>query len=211
MKSRPELGVRLAHPNQLHDYFIEAEPCGGVFLPGYDEVPAGAEVVVSIRFPQDQFKFLGKVLWRRTQRGGGGRGLVRGVGIMFNPDQAEAVTRMLAHASEPRVSVSKRQSRRLPLSIKVRYNSRFSLNKDLVRDLSLGGLRVLSAKPPAVGSQVVIYLTPPRAFTAIRIVGEVVWRQLGETPSFGVKFTETSPKDKRRIARLLWDLDGSET
>ncbi|MCC6809488.1 MAG: PilZ domain-containing protein [Deltaproteobacteria bacterium] len=203
-----ELELRLNHPNQLHDYFVEVDPCGGIFVPGYDQVSAGAQVVVLIRFATETYKLRGKVMWRRTRRGGAGRGgLEKGVGVAFAADQSDAVRRMLSFASEPRVQMSKRQSRRLPIALKIRYNSMFSLARDMLRDLSLGGLRVMSDKPPPIGKQLVIYLRPPRALTALRLGGEVVWRDNGPPGSFGVRFTDTSPKDKKRLVQLMWKLE----
>jgi Tfp pilus assembly protein PilZ len=201
----PELVLRLQHPNQLHDYFVEMDPCGGIFVPGSEGVHAGEHVEVKVQLSHQTYQLRGKVMWRRTRRGGHGRqGLEKGVGVAFATDESETVRKMLAFAAEPRVSMSKRQSRRVPLTLKIRYNSLFSLARDVIHDLSLGGLRITSRHPPAVGKHIVIYLRPPRALTALRLGAEVVWRDTG---AFGVRFTDTSPKDKRRLSQLLWKLE----
>lgn len=183
------------------------EPCGGIFVPGYETVHAGQLVEVTVRVAHDSYTLRGKVMWRRTRRGGRGKagGLEKGVGVGFANDQSEVVRRLLSFAHEPRVSLTKRQSRRVAVSLRIRYSSLFSLARDLLHDLSLGGLRVSSQNPPPVGKRVVIFLRPPRAFTSLRLAGEVVWREAG---SFGVRFTDTSPKDKKRLVQLLWKLEG---
>lgn len=201
-----ELALRLQHPNQLHDYFVDMDPCGGMFVPGYD-VAAGERVEVKVQLAHEIYHLRGKVMWRRTRRGGHGRGLEKGVGVAFAEDQSDAVRRMLSFAAEPRVSMSKRQSKRVPITMKIRYNSLFSLARDVLFDMSLGGLRITSANPPTVGKHIVIFLRPPRALTALRLGAEVVWRNTTPPASFGVRFTDMSPKDKRRLSQLLWKLD----
>jgi Tfp pilus assembly protein PilZ len=209
MSATFDLELRLQHANQLHDYFVEVDPCGGIFVPGYDQVPAGAAVVVTVQFATEAYKLRGKVMWRRTRRGGHGKaGLERGVGVAFAADQSDAVRRMLSFAAEPRVQMSKRQSRRLSVTLKIRYNSLFTLARDVIHDVSLGGLRIMSDAPPPLGKQLVILLRPPRALSALRLGAEVVWRDVGPPGSFGVRFTDTSPKDKKRLVQLLWRLEG---
>jgi PilZ domain len=200
-----ELVLTLEQPEQLSEHILRESGQEALFVPGYDEVPAGADVSVLVKFPGDEFRLLGRVTWRRTQRGGRSKqGLQRGVGITWAESQAEAVQRLYAYAEAPKLNISRRESKRMTPTVgtvRLRYGSLFSLARDFLRDVSLGGLRIVSDAPPgSVGDSVTMYLRPPRALTPIKLDAEIVWITKTE---FGVRFTRTSSKDKRRLSKLI--------
>ena len=196
------LTLRLAHPSLLRDHILRESGAEALFVPGYADVPAGAPVDVTVQFPAEAFKLRGRVLWRRTRRGGAKASLQTGVGVAWLESQKEAVKRLYAYADAPKVSISRREAKRTSsTSIRVSFGSFFSLQRDYVHDLSLGGLRIASQRPPArVGEKVTLYLRTPRALTAIKLTAEVVWIHLEE---FGVRFLEPSPKDRHRLSLLI--------
>ena len=56
----------------------------------------------------------------------------------------------------------------------------------------------------SVGEVVTIRLRPPRAILPLKLEAVVVWSEAGgHEPGFGVRFTKTTPRDKRRLQRLL--------
>lgn len=204
------LTLKLSRGAQLPDVYFEHVPCGGVFVAGSSELPIGAIVTVTIEFPLDSFRLRGKVAWRRL-RPGHRKGLEAGIGVAFLPDQAVAVKRLLGYAQHNPEHLTIRLDRRVPMKLKVRYDSFLSLARDFVQDGSLGGLRISSPTPPPVGQPVVLYLRPPRTLTPLRLVGQVVWRKSeGEDPCFGVRFTGTSLRDRKRVERLFLRASGEQ-
>jgi type IV pilus assembly protein PilZ len=89
---------------------------------------------------------------------------------------------------------NKRQHARVPVSLKVSYPSRGDLQKDLVTDLSPGGLFIRTSKPLAIGTDVDLEVTIAALDPPINVRGRVVWlRQQGdksaEKEGMGIQFT----------------------
>ena len=82
----------------------------------------------------------------------------------------------------------KRQHLRIPVSLKVAYRSRDALQKDLVTDLSPGGLFVRTSKPLAIGTDVELEVSIDDQDPPIHIRGKVIWLR-GEDQGMGIQFT----------------------
>jgi uncharacterized protein (TIGR02266 family) len=84
----------------------------------------------------------------------------------------------------------KRQHNRIPVSLKVAYGSRDDLRKDLVTDLSPGGLFVRTSKPLPIGTEIDLEVTIAEADLPMHIRGKVVWlRQKHGPEGMGIQFT----------------------
>jgi uncharacterized protein (TIGR02266 family) len=87
----------------------------------------------------------------------------------------------------------KRQHLRIPVTLAVSYRSRDALQKDLVTDLSPGGLFVRTARPLAIGTEVELEVQIAGADGAedpIRVRGKVVWLRDKQGPEgMGIQFT----------------------
>ena len=191
----PKLRLVLSHPDQWRAVFFEHLPAGGVFVPAQKGLTIGTKVEVEIDVLSDVFRLHGKVVWRRLQRG---RGLSEGVGIAFSPNEQHAVERLSAYFA--RRSASARESRRVPLELKIHYNTLFSAARDAATDVSEGGMRVRSAAPPQVGHPVVLVVWPKRSLRPLRLTGQVVWRS-GE--AYGVRFTGSVHSARGRVGALV--------
>jgi uncharacterized protein (TIGR02266 family) len=83
----------------------------------------------------------------------------------------------------------KRQHLRIPVALRVSYLSRGDLARDLVNDLSDGGLYVCTRKPLPIGTEVDLQVEiaddPP-----MHVRGKVVWlRNRGPHEGMGIQFT----------------------
>jgi Tfp pilus assembly protein PilZ len=191
----PHVRLLLTRPEEWRAAYFEHAPAGGVFVPARKELTIGTRVDVEIDVLTDIFHLEGKVVWRRLQRG---RGLREGVGVAFLPNEKGALARLLAHF-EHRYTPP-RESRRVPLELKIHYNTFFSLARDAATDLSEGGMRVQSSAPPPVGHPVVLVVWPPRSFRPLRLTGQVVWRSQDE---YGVRFTGSAARERARLEALV--------
>ena len=84
----------------------------------------------------------------------------------------------------------RRQHPRVPVALKVAYRSKGDLQKDLVTDLSPGGLFVRTSKPLAIGTEVDLEVTLEDADMPMHVRGKVVWlRQRHGPEGMGIQFT----------------------
>ena len=84
----------------------------------------------------------------------------------------------------------RRQHSRLPVNLKVAYRSKGDLQKDLVTDLSPGGLFVLTSKPLPIGTDVDLEVSLEESDSPIHIRGKVIWlRQRHGPEGMGIQFT----------------------
>ncbi len=86
--------------------------------------------------------------------------------------------------------MDKRQHSRTPVSLSVRYLSRGDLSRDIVNDLSPGGLFVRTSKPLDIGTDVDLEVILPDE-TPMHVRGKVVWLRQSpdQRPGMGIQFT----------------------
>lgn len=89
------------------------------------------------------------------------------------------------------MSENKRLHARIPVSLQVSYLSKGDLQKDLVTNLSPGGLFVRTSKPLDPGTEVDLEVLIAHEETPIHVRGKVVWlRADPRQPSgMGIEFT----------------------
>ncbi len=85
----------------------------------------------------------------------------------------------------------RRKDNRVPVSLKVSYLNRGELQKDLVTDLSPGGLFVRTSKPLAIGTEVDLEVYVTDEDLPLHVRGRVVWLRSVKTPheGMGIQFT----------------------
>ena len=85
----------------------------------------------------------------------------------------------------------KRQHPRFPVALQVSYLSKGDLQKDLVVNLSPGGLFVRTSKPLDIGTDVDLEVLIADEETPIHVRGKVVWLrpEPGQQPGMGIHFT----------------------
>jgi uncharacterized protein (TIGR02266 family) len=85
----------------------------------------------------------------------------------------------------------KREHQRIPVAMKVSYLSRGDLQKDLVTDLSPGGLFIRTSRPLAIGTDVDLEVAIGEEDLPITVRGRVVWLRdkSGPQEGMGIQFT----------------------
>lgn len=85
----------------------------------------------------------------------------------------------------------KRQHSRVPVSLKVSYPSKGDLQRDLVTDLSPGGLFIRTSKPLEIGTEVDLEVSISPTDPQISVRGKVVWLRDAQSPQegMGIQFT----------------------
>ena len=83
----------------------------------------------------------------------------------------------------------KRAHIRIPVSLKVSYRSKGDLQKDLVTDLSPGGLFVRTSKPLPIGTEVDLEVTIADEDPPIHVRGKVIWLRQKAIEGMGIQFT----------------------
>lgn len=71
------------------------------------------------------------------------------------------------------------------------------------KNLSAGGVFILSEFPLEEETQVSLELFLPLADEPLKVQGEVVWRQRQDPAGFAVKFTKISERDRSLIRQCL--------
>ena len=80
----------------------------------------------------------------------------------------------------------KRAHMRMPVSLKVTYLSRGDLQKDLVIDLSPGGLFVRTSKPLPIGTEVELEVVVADEDPPLHVRGKVIWLRSKKGPHEGM-------------------------
>jgi type IV pilus assembly protein PilZ len=94
--------------------------------------------------------------------------------------------------------MERRQSPRVPVTLELSYFSEGQLARDLVTDLSEGGLFVRTRRPLPIGTEVELQLELPAGVT--RAKGRVVWLR-GADDGMGIAFVGDLPETIRRLLR----------
>jgi uncharacterized protein (TIGR02266 family) len=89
------------------------------------------------------------------------------------------------------MSDEKRAHPRIPVALKVSYPSRGDLQRDLVTDLSPGGLFIRTSKPLPIGTDVDLEVQVDAEDPPITVRGKVIWLRSARGPheGMGIIFT----------------------
>jgi len=100
-----------------------------------------------------------------------------------------------------------RRDKRCPVKLMVTYPNAKEFQSDYTKNISRGGLFVMTTSPPAMGTKVAINLHLPALAEPINIIGEVVHTQTsgedGEAPGVGLKFIDMEPISRGTLASYL--------
>lgn len=113
--------------------------------------------------------------------------------------------------AEERAKIERRDAPRAPIRTEIRiyYPDLRSLADEICRDISVGGMFVEAAAPPAVGTEIRFDLfLPTKKPQVVRGEGVVAWSRLPDAPprqtgGFGVKFVKLDPVFRQLIFRVV--------
>ena len=100
-----------------------------------------------------------------------------------------------------------RGSVRVPVRLRVAFESEGELKRCLLTNLSRGGVFVNTAAPPPIGTQLVLRIALAYEGREVEVPGEVVSHGVGRSfdthrPGMGVKFLDPSPEALTLLDRL---------
>ncbi len=99
-----------------------------------------------------------------------------------------------------------RQHERLPLLIRVSYESAGAMRSDYAQNISKGGLFVATDEPFEVGQSVVLNLVSPGARSGVAVPCEVRWVGARGAPAvqgIGVRFDLDDPVTRSRVEQMV--------
>jgi uncharacterized protein (TIGR02266 family) len=106
-------------------------------------------------------------------------------------------------------SSERRQARRVPVQIQIQYKTVEGFFQDYIRNLSLGGIFIETAKPLPMNTKLRVEFCLPEMTDPITADGVVVHTlRVGENknPSvsgMGIRFSELEPSSKRMLESYL--------
>jgi hypothetical protein len=98
--------------------------------------------------------------------------------------------------------MEQRRHRRLPTSVRVFTRGGPSPFPESAKDISFGGVRVVTQLPSPVGSQSVFSLHLPHDRAPLDLKGQVIWAKDG---AMGVSFDQGEPRLSTFVDRLERD------
>jgi len=110
--------------------------------------------------------------------------------------------------------VSLQRHKRCSISLKVQYRSFDDFKVNYTRNVSRGGMFLLTKASYNVGDTITLHLFVPDFLEAVKIVGEVVHRQYDENDDsktgIGIKFIEIEADSKEMLVDYLSMLESTE-
>lgn len=93
---------------------------------------------------------------------------------------------------------------RAPLRLMVRVRPEGGISRSYnSKNLSAGGIFLLSDEPLEEETQVVLELYLPKTDKPIKLKGEVVWKQRQDPSGFAVKFVDVSDAERSMLKALI--------
>jgi uncharacterized protein (TIGR02266 family) len=101
----------------------------------------------------------------------------------------------------------KRQSKRVPLKLKVDYHYEGNFLYEYATDISHNGIFIESKDPLPIGTQVTLQFSVPEQKKPMELSGTVMWVNSKDAntknPGMGVQFNTISDLDKDTITSLI--------
>jgi Tfp pilus assembly protein PilZ len=198
------LKVRFRGQRDFAEAYNQDLPNGGFFCPTTTELTVGEEVIVEVNSEELPNKILlrGKVKWWRPALP---RLRVRaGALVAFEADEKDKQEFLLKvmggqASAEP---LRKRKHTRIPIEVPVRYRLEGSsdFTDSGLREISVGGALLRTEKPLALGTEVIMEVTPPGGVSPMAIAGKVAYHAGSDA---GIKFLYRDGGGSRRLRELI--------
>jgi type IV pilus assembly protein PilZ len=185
-------------------------PGGGLFVPTTEAFEIDEEIALELSFPRitEGLLICGKVKWRRFPTKWR-TALPAGIGVSFGSTERSRVEFLIDFCKGALDSLRK-PGRRVPVDFRSKILSNGKCLVGRTRDLSRGGAFILTDTPMKKNTAVELDLFIDEASGPERFSGSVVWcRAQGKDPGVGVKFDFGSAIRRRRISRLVGEVEDS--
>jgi type IV pilus assembly protein PilZ len=198
------LTVYHARREEFVERFLADLPGGGAFVPTAERFEVGEPVAITFQFPEipDGLIVQGSVAWRRTPVPWRSV-MLPGIGVAFGSGQRSRVEFLMdfcrGHLAELR-----KPGRRIPTQLRADFVTGGVRFEGRVRDISHGGVFVLTPTPLNAGAVIDLDLFVRPEDPPERLSGRVAWsRAEGDEPGMGVHFDFQSAARKRRFAAYV--------
>lgn len=198
------LRVRCRNLEEFEEHYLPDVPtAGGVFCPTTTELLPGTAVVVEMACDGLPNKVLirGKVTaWRPALP----RMRVRaGATVAFDAEETGKRDFVLETLRGERPASRRRKHTRIPVGIpcRVRISTGLDLMEGVLREISVSGGLVHGPLQPAIGTDVVLEITPPGSEAPFDLSGRVVYHA-GDNQT-GVRFIYREGGGSRRLRELV--------
>ena len=193
-----------ARREEFLERYLADLPGGGVFVPTAERFEIDQRVTVSFQFPEipDGLSVGGRIAWQRSPVPWRSV-MLPGVGVAFGTEQRSRVEFLLDFCRGYLTDMRK-PGRRIPTRLRADIVSTGGRIEARVRDISHGGVFVLTQSPfsPGVPIELELFVRPEDP--PERLSGRVAWsRHDGEEPGMGVQFDFSSTSRKRRFASYV--------
>lgn len=198
------LPIYHARREEFLERYLGDLPGGGVFVPTAERFEIDQRVALSFQFPEipDGLCVSGRVAWQRTPVPWRSV-MLPGVGVAFGTGQRSRVEFLLDFC-RGYLSDLRKPGRRIPTQLRADIVCGGGRIEARVRDISHGGVFVLTPSPLAPGVLIDLELFVRPEDPPERLSGRVAWsRHEGEEPGMGVQFDFSSLSRKRRFASYV--------
>ena len=167
------LRVRCRNLEEFEEHYLPDVPNGGVFCPTTTELSPGTPVVVEMACDGLPNKVLIRGIvtaWRPALP----RMRVRaGATVAFEADESNKRDFVIQTLRGERPTTRRRKHTRIPIGIpcKIRVASGLEATDAELREISVSGGLVLGPLQPAIGTDVVLEITPPGQRSVLRPLG----------------------------------------
>jgi type IV pilus assembly protein PilZ len=198
------LAVYHAHREEFLERYLGDLKGGGAFVPTAERFEIGQRLTISFQFPEipDGLSVRGHVAWRRTPVPWRSV-MLPGVGVAFGMEQRSRVEFLLDFC-RGYLSDLRKPGRRIPTQLRADIVNGDARVEARVRDISHGGVFVLTPAPLTPGALIDLELFVRPDDLPERLSGRVAWSRLdGDEPGMGVQFDFQSSSRKRRFASYV--------
>ena len=204
-----KISLTLASTDQFLDNYQRDLPGGGVFVPTLEEYYPGEVIQLELFFPQipEGLVLEGTIAWRRAPARWKSA-LRPGIGVSFGQKQRSRLE-FLLDLCRGDLDRIRKPGRRVPANMRVDIVRGDQRSVGRSKDISRGGVFVLTDLPLDRLEQVELDLFFPGSTSPERFLGTVAWsRHEGEEMGVGVRFAFRTPVRRRQIGNLVSSIEG---
>ncbi len=201
----PRLKLHLVDRNDLAKYIDPgADGVGGFFVPGTPTVGVGEKLTLEIAVQGGPRVLLhGGVAWRRAT---GDARTRPGVGVAIDGTEQAKIDYLLGYLRGGLVDA--REKRRLPIRLRVTYESARARRINFTRDLNEEGAFVRCSELLDVGTRTTLVISPPGAFKPVTVRALVArWHEQPPDRGIGVHFEFDGDQDRARMLAFVDKLE----
>jgi type IV pilus assembly protein PilZ len=200
------LKLHLVDRSDFAKYQDASAGAEGLFVPGSDTPTVGQRVTVEVVFQGGPRILLrGRITWRRAT---GDARTRPGAGVAVDPTEASKWEYLLGYVRGGLLDV--RETRRLPVRLRVTYSGASGRRVNFTRDLNEEGAYVRASEPLEKGDQTELVISPPgseRPISIRAVVARCERTGPAEERGMGVRFDFADEDERSKMAAFVRKLE----